>query len=1241
MNEVKHTRFLDGSGLDPSIVGAKGAALDRLIALEVPVPPTAAITTDAYRAVVAQPALHAYLQSLRSQPIPPPEQHSIASREVDEVFLGAPIPQAVSTAIATLAESIAGSGRVAVRSSATAEDLGSASFAGQYRSFLDVDPGDVERAVRLTWASLWHPAPRAYRRFHGVTDDGLAMSVLLMQMLEPDLAGVVFTRDPASTPHSMRIEFVHGLGESLVSGAATPDACVVERTGDQASLARVSPALATLPPLALRIEHEFGRAQDIEWAIDGGRLWIVQARPITVDPSNGRTTDDGFDVGAPDADCLTTAGIAEMLPGVIPPRLWELNSWLVEEGFRRLFDRLGADLHDLTPPHSLVARYRARAAIDLGKMQATIATIPGGSPAELERQYFGSAVAEPPPTVGHGMRQGWRTLRTRAQAAQESEIVIRAIQLLLDQEPVLTTLGDDELDALCVRLRHLAARAMAAEIAISAMAASTYRSVEAFLERHLATEGTESLQSVAQRITGHDGSPRTALSLALGDLAREIRSAPQTSSLVSARDLRSFAETAIGREISPRFHAAIRRAGSRSTVGAATWEEAPELAWKVFQALVGDQVPSLEDHRDRDVARRAVERRLRDDRGSRASRALTGQVIDVRASFLRREADDAAELLGRREHTKAAVLMLGGIMRRVDRELGSRLHARDLIEQPLDIEMLSFDEAINMRNGSGPTRASIDARRRRLHAAVLDGALPHRFHGDPPPVHRPVTGTVFQGWAASPGRYEGRARVVHSVDSAQMARGDVLVARSTDSSWTPLFFLAGAIVVEEGGPLSHAAIVARELGVPAVLNLPGLIDRLGREIDDVTLTVDGNSGEVAIRRLASHDPIATIVPTREPAAATVNSSGMNVFVTGLIGAGALMSTVVTATESLSGAAAQARLRRKAAPIAAMTAEATLTGFDRVCASPTGVRDRRWFTGAAATLGVLSILLALRSSIAYWHGDAKASASVLSWAAATSSALTLAFGAAVSGVAARSWPRVPLLVRRLSTLASYDRWTDDLSRQTRRSLAVAAGIVASLAALATGGVGPLQRVDNWIYDGLEMRAGADRWAPDWMNHLGQPIVVIPLAIAMAVFARRCRVLAAAIPAAIVGAGLTVLALTWLTTRPRPVLGGHAGEQNSFPGGHVTQLTLIFGLLPLVVHLVTARRVALIGARVVSTALLTVLVADTLRTGGHWPSDQLAGILIGLSILLVVHTRYRSPSRHDRCNHRGEHPTRTLR
>jgi phosphohistidine swiveling domain-containing protein/membrane-associated phospholipid phosphatase len=1223
------TLRLSGEGQGIAAVGGKGAQLDQLVALGMPVPDTGVITTDAYRAFVRTPAVSEALASLRASSVPAPREHERQRREIDELFLAAPMPPGVAGAIAAIADDVGRSRHLAIRSSATAEDQSAASFAGQYRSFLDVEPADVERAVRLTWASLWHPAPRSYRRYHGIAEDDLAMAVVVMAMLDPQFAGVAFSRDPLRHDDVMRIELVRGLGESLVSGAETPEAFVLDRSENAFGLAAVSPALVALPAIVLRLERAFGAPQDIEWAVERDQLWILQARPITAG-TNGN--DDGFDVHASADAELTTAGIAEMLPGVLPPRLWAIDSWLVEEGLRRLFVRLGGRVENLSQPHALLARYRGRAALDLGLMRTGVSSIPGGSPEELEHQYFGSTTPGVPSSgVTVGMRQGVRTLRARATAALESETVVVTIERVLTLEPDITGLADGELLALAGRIRHLAARAMAAEVAIAAMAAAGYRGVEALLARHLDPRG-ESAMAIAQRITGAQGAGRSAITLALGDVVAAARQDERLVHLVrGASDVTDLAATQQGAELAASYRHAVRRAGSMAVFAGPTWEEEPAQAWRTFQALVERPARARFGEPERQAARSAVEKQLHDDRRWRVTRVLSGQLVDARKAFVRREANDAADLLDRRERTKAAVLMLGGLQRRVDLEIGARLVTRGKLDAATDIEFLAEREsAAALLRGAGIPPATVDVRRRRLAAAEVDGPLPQRFRGDPPPVHLPVSGTVFHGWGASTGRYEGRARVAESPVSATISRGDVLVARSTDSSWAPLFLVAGAIVVEEGGPLSHAAIVARELGVPAVLNVPGIVDRLAQEADDVMLTVDGVTGEVAIHRPAEH-PADGVVPVRAPLAAVdAPEVGMRVFVTGLIGAGALLSLVMTLTEAVSSTPGRARLRRRAEPIAVTGAAAIIDGFTSTARSPVGLRPRRWYAAVAALSLLAAGAVAARSTEDYGDAGDRTGVAVVAWAVALSSVVAVAFGAAGAAVAAWRWPRVPLAVRRWAPARSATRTARAVMRPSQtRIVAALVAAVAALALMVAAKFRGLQELDERIYDSLDWRAGADRWAPDWMNVLGRPAFAITLAIVMALFALRCRVLAFAVPSAIVGAGLTVFALTWLTGRERPGLGGHAGEHNSFPSGHSAQVTLLFGLLPLVVHAVTGRRWAAILTRVAASAALVVMLADTVRTGGHWPSDHLAGFLVALAIVVVVHARYANPSLHAGC------------
>jgi len=309
------TVVLTGLQFSPGVVGGKGAALDRLIGSSIPVPTSGVVTTAAYRAFADVPVLHEFIGRVRSGDVVPTE-------DVDAVFRGVPFSDDLREQIVATARRVGGGDRLAIRSSATVEDLAGSSFAGQYRSLLDVDPAEPDAvldAVRMVFASLWHPAPCAYRKAFGIDETDVEMAVVMMRMVAAETAGVVFTRDPAGGALDARIESVEGLGDTLVAGERTPHAWIVRRDLQGFD---GSPEIADALRLALEIERLEGSPQDVEWAYDGALTWIVQTRPITV---AGESSGDGFDDPV-DAAELTTAGIDEALPGVFPPLRWQIAS---------------------------------------------------------------------------------------------------------------------------------------------------------------------------------------------------------------------------------------------------------------------------------------------------------------------------------------------------------------------------------------------------------------------------------------------------------------------------------------------------------------------------------------------------------------------------------------------------------------------------------------------------------------------------------------------------------------------------------------------------------------------------------------------------------------------------------------------------------------------------------------------------------------------------------------------------
>ncbi|MCP5028692.1 MAG: hypothetical protein GY929_20655 [Actinomycetia bacterium] len=781
----------------PDTLGGKGGALARLVVDGYPVPATGVITTGAYRSVAGQPVIADLVARIGAGEEPSPD-------DVDATFAKLVISEPLRGEIIELARAVGEGGLVAVRSSATVEDLHGSSFAGQYRSLLNIDAGIPEvilAAVRQVWASLWHPAPSAYRRAFGIDDSDVAMAVVVMRMIPATTAGVVFTDDPGGSGGA-RVEAVEGLGESLVSGQRTPVAWEVGDADGQ-----VDPAnLPAVPARALELAHDIaaaaGTPQDVEWAAVDDEVYVVQARPITVLES-----DDGFDTPVDDHE-LTTAGIVEMVPGVLPPLRWEVNRFLLEEAFRSILASLGVIRGRAVEDRPFVRRVRGRVAIDFDQLREAAGGIPGAVE-ELEQQYFGQTSegeGEGEKHHAHGfgfsdLARDLRTLQTRRQVIEQAEVLIGATTALRQRRPSLDEQTEVQLLAYGRRLVDLGARGLAAELGVAASGAAAYRRLELQLGRHL---GSEQGVAETQALVGRTGATTARQALA----SAAIFAGPTWSEMASGPP--SSSESAVG--------------------------YSPEEEW----------------HRVRD--------RLKALPGWTRRRILTGGFVDFRSHLINRLRTDVIEQIQRREKAKVAVLELGGELRRVHLELGRRLVDGGLLERADEIELLASAEVLAAvdsgangglgasRSASIGERASIISpdvvRRRRnwLSRYQAEGNLPLRFVGIPDREPEPLPeGDVLEGWAASPGRRRGLARVVTSA-TGRLDPGEVLVAEATDASWSPLFMRAGAVVVERGGPLSHAAILARELGLPAVLNVSGA----ARILDRCTVSVDGDQGIVVI-----------------------------------------------------------------------------------------------------------------------------------------------------------------------------------------------------------------------------------------------------------------------------------------------------------------------------------------------------------------------------------------------------------
>ncbi len=843
--------FLDGSRHDPLAVGGKAAGLDLLLAHGYPIPATAVLTTAAYNEAVSDNSLQLLVEDLRTSALPKPDHLVAEAAAIERTFLAAPLPETVAATIKRIGDTLLCGGPVAVRSSATAEDMVEASFAGQYLTVTDVTTiAELETAIRRCWASLWMPAARAYRRRHRISHKSLAMGVVVQRQVDPQWSGVAFTKDPGGREHLIRIEAVRGMGEALVSGKVTPADFLI-RKDTLEIISATNPDelifLEDLARLALRIESSLGRPQDIEWAYDSNGISLLQVRPIT-DPVAASSIDDGFDSDHDNQATYTPHGVLEMLPGVVSPLLWTINAPMLENAFRSTFADLGGD----TPPDNrpIVSRFRGRAVLDLSAICAVAASLPGGDPAEVERQYLGHTITEDSGAKSSGVHlfAALRSRQAHKRIFDEVQLTAAAAQAIAQLDIDISTLPVRSLVAYRQRIRDLAWRGYTAEVGASSAAGATYRALELLLERWM-TE--DQAVSWAQMLTQQEMNTSTLRGDRNTGLAAVLNShgTPAIRALINGSP--SGLRTKIGAlpDQGPEFLNALdvvlRAMGSKAVYGDVSWTEDDVWIWNQLQNLDRQATPRPTPTSTDDDTFSRLYQHLSSDKKWRRTRILTGQFVDMRARWLRRQIAETTRFLELREQAKSALLVLGGEERRTILEASRRLAASRQLPNPDLVGYLTDAELEGMLFGScGIDKNELEARRETATACNAAGPLPDWFRGRPDNIElrEAPTGNRLQGWATSPGQATGAVRVIASLaDGVALERGDVLVAHATDPSWTPLFLTAGAIVLETGGPLSHAAIVAREFGLPAVLNVPQATQVLN---DGDSVLVDGTRGFV-------------------------------------------------------------------------------------------------------------------------------------------------------------------------------------------------------------------------------------------------------------------------------------------------------------------------------------------------------------------------------------------------------------
>ncbi|MEO3756937.1 PEP/pyruvate-binding domain-containing protein [Mycobacterium sp. B14F4] len=839
------TPLADSASTDPTVTGGKGANLAVMTRAGLPVPAGFVVTTSAYDEFVHAHCLGGVIDRELERLAADPGAVDTVSDRLRRAFAEAGMPDALRAEISA-AYQLLGAPAVAVRSSATAEDLPQASFAGQQNTVLNVEGAQALcDAVKRCWSSLWTVRALTYRARNDIGNRGLSVAVVVQEMVPADVAGVMFTADPLSGRRDrMVIEAAAGLGEAVVSGHVTPARWLVDTRGGPVPEAvggagQLDRSLVdALTELGTRTADLFGVPQDIEWAVSNGRCWLLQSRPITsLFPLPPPSPSPGLRVYIPAvlvsqgiAEPLTPAGnafFATLTTGWI--RYLAMGSGLRVDQLPPWLPTLAGRLFIDATPLLQHPRLADRVVANLSMKEPT-----GG--AALREWLSANADRLPQSRRRFPLRGAlrWgpgllvRLLLALLAPARSRRRVLAATDAELDRLDREATALTDPARLLEFVYRDLPARTCA--LVVQQLPAAYAEQVIRIVTERLVTRwlGADADFEPIRRWLPHD--PTVAMGRALARIARDA-AASGTDITPTSPALETFLATyghrAPDREID---------------MGLERFADDPAYVVDLIAGYARSGGEVLERMRTGTAQSAAAADRLasnvRRDRGR------------VRAAVLRRLLDRHRELGGLREQPKFDMVRAIALAHRSLRRVGTALVDGGSLDDPGDAFFCGPADIRAALCGHRRDLRPTAAANRRAYDRELDRrAVPRILVNDGETIYGPTEpagsgqADVLVGTSISPGIHEGVVRVLDSSVGARLEPGEILVAASTDPGWTPLFLLAGALVMEVGGVISHGAVVAREYGIPAVGAVTGATTRLrtGQRV-----VVDGNRGTVTL-----------------------------------------------------------------------------------------------------------------------------------------------------------------------------------------------------------------------------------------------------------------------------------------------------------------------------------------------------------------------------------------------------------
>lgn len=865
---------------DIAIVGGKGANLGEMRKAGFPVPPGFCITTEAYKYVIKINNIDVLIKEV-PQSIDLSDYKTIngLAGEIARRIMDAHIPDEVSSSILAAYQSAIESGKlVSVRSSATAEDLPEASFAGQQDSFLNVDPNDLVSYVKKCWASLWTERAVHYRSNNRFEHQKVYLSVVIQEMVPSEVSGVAFSMNPLNHDgNQIMIDSAWGLGEGIVSGQVTPDSFVVDKkTGeilqkeisDKSSMVSaaetgIGTVLTTTPEnlkqavsltelqvkelaeWVRKVERYYRSPQDIEWAFAGNRFYLLQSRPITTLhtqlPVQEETEPEFFNFD-PKVEWTNAGGLKERYYEPISVLGWSVIEPCQSEGLRWSVNSITGK--KLSGDTRLFANVYGYLFMNFSVLKENM-PIPSLSPylAEDRKGQFipkRSKLKEFSLSLT-ALRAGRKMTKHLDKAFYDMlpdyECEIKSIK---NQSIIL--FSDQQLLEFIDRAMNLAKSFFKYQAASMGVAENLYKILAKCMVKWLKDE---TLSITSKLVSGFAGNLTVKTNYDVWKLAQELKQSPKLCQMLREGSVEQFLsgleKSDEGKHFLGKLGVLLDMYGhqcSNMDIASDFWNENPRIVLSMVKGFL-----SASDHTNPEI-REEEKRKEREQ----TERWVYSKLSTHQRFLLKKILPKTQTYMLLRDNRHFYVTLPLEQIKRAIHELASRWEQNGFLAAGDDIFWITLQEMrqIIQAELTNEQVQELIAKRKAAKKVHVD-QLPSLFTGVPEIKEmesNAMDGFTLKGIAGSPGTVTGPVKIIRSTDDfARLKEGDILVATNTNPAWTPLFVIAKALVTDYGGSLSHGAIVAREYGIPAVLGTKNATEVL---TDGHIITVDGNKGIILI-----------------------------------------------------------------------------------------------------------------------------------------------------------------------------------------------------------------------------------------------------------------------------------------------------------------------------------------------------------------------------------------------------------